>query len=694
MSWRYDPELDEVFTDPDQRRLAAILTAVQAPVVEPDPAFRSQLRRQLMAEAWGRAEPKMPWWRRLTAPAPAAWGMATVGLLLIASAVFYAIHPGGGANTVLVTFGVDPTRPVAAVQPLDVRFTQPMDRASVEQALQINPSTTVDYQWVSDQEVKITPVAGSFAPNTQYTVSLLPNVAKSQNGAAVTQTAPAVFTVKPTPTPTPTPSATPTPNPITVQKLAPLAPTRVVWLSGTAALVVTDSGQLDEVIAGASEPTVVLVPNGVKAVAARPDGQAALALSAAGASEVTLNGAVAAPVAGSAGALAAGYDGSGKPWFVTPTLAIGAGHQYKLAETATAAWLAPKADALVYQSGQDIRFVDLASDREAAWPAPAAGTGQPVFLAWSPDGKAVLYSNGSGLVTAAPDGTTPRQIASDAGVVTADWSAGGSVVYATAGSSYVVSSDGQGHLKLADGKVEAMAWQPGANAYAYGGGGALWLATLTSPPPASATVPSVEEATKAVTTFMDARVAGQSATAQGLLATAARTAYPGSTLIPAADPKLSRWFPVASLAGSQSVRFDVRLVFAAKDGRDVSQLDEVLTVVRDAGSKAVVIGSAQAGASRPYGQGPEVINVITDSDGKVRVQFDSDLQAAGATAAVIRVDAAGKPLATAAMNGTREVVLTPNPGTAPGTGTLKVLTSLKNKDGRAASAEFDLALGA
>jgi len=49
-------ELDELFPDSQDRRLAAILTSVQAPEVTADPAFRSQLRRQLMQEAWGRGE--------------------------------------------------------------------------------------------------------------------------------------------------------------------------------------------------------------------------------------------------------------------------------------------------------------------------------------------------------------------------------------------------------------------------------------------------------------------------------------------------------------------------------------------------------------------------------------------------------------------------------------------------------------
>src|SRR5581483_4278722 len=323
VSWRYDPELDEIFTDPGERRLAAILTAVQAPQVEPDPAFRSQLRRELMAEAWARAEPRLPWWRRLSAPAPAAWGMATVGALLIAAAVFYAVHPGGGSNTVLVSYNVDLTRPVAAVQPLDVRFTQPMDRASVEQAVQIQPATTVDYQWVSDQEVKITPLAGSFAPNTQYSVSIQPNVARSQAGTPVQQAAPAVFTVAPTPRPTPsaTPSATPSPSPVAggikSTKLAPAQAVRPAWLSSTSLLLVSESGQLQQLTVSPLGAAATLVASGAESVVARADGQAALFKTTTGVSEVATVGGAVTAVPGSAGALAFGYDAAGKPVVVT-----------------------------------------------------------------------------------------------------------------------------------------------------------------------------------------------------------------------------------------------------------------------------------------------------------------------------------------------------------------------------------------
>lgn len=698
MSWRYDPELDEIFTDPEERLVASMLSAVQAPRAEPDPAFRSQLRRELMAEAWRRGEPRMPWWRKLTAPAPAAWGMATVGALLIAAAVFYAFHPGGGANTVLVSYNVDITKPVAAVQPLDVQFTQPMDRGSVEQAVQITPATAVDYQWVSDKEVKITPIAGTFAPNTQYTVSLQPSVAKSQSGSAVTQATPAVFTVKPTPAPlpTPTPSPTPTPAQLQSQKLAAALPARPAWLSSTSLLYVSDKGELVELSIASGGGSTVLLPSDVRGVVARPDGLAALVLTKDGVSEVILATRVPVPIPGSAGALAYGYDANGKPWVVTSAAATSAAaaKQHKLAVTATAAWLSPKADGLVYQTAQDIRFVDLGTEKETVWPSPFAAGPLPAILGWSPDERHVLFAGPNGLMSGVPDGSSPGVVvASDVGVASADWSSQGAIVYATGSGVFTVSSDGAGRRPLSDGAFQSLAWQPGAQAFAYTQDGALWRGALTSPAPVSTPPLSVDEATKTVSAFMDARVAGQATTAQGLLATAARASYPQPALTGQADPKLSRWFMVAALPDGDSVRCDVRLVFADHAGRDVAQLDEMLTVARDAAAGKLVVASAAVGPQRPYGKGPEVINVQVAPGGVMHVQFDSDLLAP-TIAAVTLVDATGKPIsATTSLNGTREVVLTPTPALAPGTAPkLVILTTLRDKDLRALGAEFDLAL--
>lgn len=703
MSWRYDPELDEVFTDAGERRMAAILSSVQAPQVEPDPAFRSQLRRHLMAQAWARAEPRLPWWRRLSAPAPAAWGMATVGAILIAAAVYLSVHPGTGGQTILVSYNVDSTQPVAAVRPLDVTFSQPMDRGTVEQAVQITPATAVTYDWVSDREVKIAPVAGSFAPNTQYTVALQPNVARSQSGSVVTAAPAAVFTVAPTPAPTPSAKPTPSPSasPLAIQPLGAGQPVRPGWLTPASLVYEGKDGLVEQAVAGT--PTAA-GPAGGQTIAVRPDGQAVLTVGGGVATEIGLAARRATPIAASGPVLAAAYDASGRPWIATaaaatagpaaapglpaPSPAASPNPTARALQAATAAWFSPHATQLVYRAADGLRTVDLGSGKETAWPAGVSASA--AVLGWAPDETRLLYTDGQALYAADPTGANAVSIVRGP-VVAADWSSTGTVVYSTPSATTVVASDGSGSRPVADAGFQALSWAPGGTAFAYYSNGQLAVATLTSAPPVTAGAVGPDEAARTVAAFMQARVAGQADAAKAQLDAAGAAAYAaGAQLLYTGDPHLERWFAVATVPGDRGTRVDARLVLADAKGHDVAQLDEVLTLSRDTGGRAVIHG-ATATPTRPYGKGPEVIGVqVTGS--AVRVQLDSDLAPATVADSVRLVDEAGKRVATAALNGTREVVLTPQPALPAGTYRLRVLSGLKDRDGRPAVATFELDL--
>jgi len=89
MSMNHDPELDDVLQDDELRRIAALLQATRRAEPPLDEAFRSGLRRQLMQQAWGKAETRTRWWQRLGSPPSLAWGGAAAGILLIASVVVY-----------------------------------------------------------------------------------------------------------------------------------------------------------------------------------------------------------------------------------------------------------------------------------------------------------------------------------------------------------------------------------------------------------------------------------------------------------------------------------------------------------------------------------------------------------------------------------------------------------------------------
>src|SRR5205823_326617 len=149
-----------------------------------------QLRRELMQEAWGRSERRRrkgggASWRALFTPPGFAWAGAVAGVVMIALVVVALSHGPGRDGTVYVTYNVDPIHPVAAVQPIEVKFSQPMDPTSTQAAVQITPATQVNFQWTDPTTLKITPASGSFAPNTQYTVNIAPTVAKTATGAAL-----------------------------------------------------------------------------------------------------------------------------------------------------------------------------------------------------------------------------------------------------------------------------------------------------------------------------------------------------------------------------------------------------------------------------------------------------------------------------------------------------------------------------
>ncbi|MEO8287723.1 MAG: Ig-like domain-containing protein [Chloroflexota bacterium] len=66
----------------------------------------------------------------------------------------------------------DATQAVALDAPLKIRFDQPMDRGSVENALQIDPPVAGVYEWDADNELSFTPAAPGLLRGITYTVTL------------------------------------------------------------------------------------------------------------------------------------------------------------------------------------------------------------------------------------------------------------------------------------------------------------------------------------------------------------------------------------------------------------------------------------------------------------------------------------------------------------------------------------------
>src|SRR5258708_20484069 len=105
MSMRHDPELDDVVEGRELLRLGELVSSAVRPEPPLDDAFQSDLRRQLMHQAWEMGEGRPSWWRRAFAPPGMAWIGATAGLLLIASVVVYtATHQTSSSDGTVISF--------------------------------------------------------------------------------------------------------------------------------------------------------------------------------------------------------------------------------------------------------------------------------------------------------------------------------------------------------------------------------------------------------------------------------------------------------------------------------------------------------------------------------------------------------------------------------------------------------------
>jgi hypothetical protein len=123
---------------------------------------------------------------------------------------------------------------------------------------------------------------------------------------------------------------------------------------------------------------------------------------------------------------------------------------------------------------------------------------------------------------------------------------------------------------------------------------------------------------------------------------------------------------------------------------EVSQSDETLTLVKDAGGR-LVVHQVVATQRRPVGKGPEVVSVKVSPTG-VTVLLDSDLDAKTVPGNVVITDTSGQPVSLkyAVGYGNRTVTVTLAAGLTPGQSyRLSVLTGLKDVGGRAITGQYD-----
>ena len=694
MSWRHDPELDDVLQDDELRRLATLLSAAARAEPPVDDAFRSGLRRQLMNQAWSMSDGHDSWWRRAFAPPGLAWLGAAAGVVLIASvATYMTLQPTGGLTRVVVSSSMDGTTGVALQQPILVSFNQQMDHPSTQAAVQITPATTVTFSWESNT-LAVQPTNGNLAPNTQYQVTIGPG---ARTAAGQQLAAPATFTFVTQPPPATTPATPPAPTPtagpsLGERQVAPLDGTpaaRVQWSADSSSFYfINGKGALDLVSAKGGAVTVI-APDGVTSPAVSPAGDR-LAYIRGGKIEVlTFAAGSTAELAPAESPTLLGWAKDRLVWAAAGGIFAqgdkGAVQLAPLPSTGTLSVLSfsPDGAHVAYLQDQALMVLDLGTGKSAA-----LGQAGDAFLGWSPDGAHVMYSAGGSITVSDPLGNATSTLPAGE----PSWSAQDAILLGSDTEISQVRPDGSGATKLSNGTYHEPQWAPNGSLFAFSRGGQLWTATAPPMPPQPTVL---DQAAAVVNAFMQARLKGQAADATAFLDAGGQQAYAagGLNLTINGDPSFSRYYILTQeVTGTEpdAARFVVRLVLTHAR-IDVSDFEETLTLVRDPATNRLLIDQATAGTHRDLGKGAEVVGVVV-SPGTIQITFDSDLDPGTVAGGVVILDAKGKQLDGSPTYSNKTVTiggLDLKPGAHY---RIVVLTTVRDVLGHNVATEYDLDL--
>ncbi len=695
MNGWHDRELDDVLQDDELRRIATLLSSATMPEPPVDAAFRTGLRRQLMQQAWSAAEGRNSWWRRAFAPPGLAWAGAAAGVVLIALVALQMTGQNGTNQfQVVVTSPVDGGRSVALAQPILVKFNQPMDHPSTEAAVQISPATQVAYSWYGNT-LAVQPTSGNLAPNTQYQVTI-GSSAKTATQQQLNQ--PQTITFVTQPPPSPAPVATPRPTPTSssllsgekqVATLNGAGGAAIQWAADSSAIYFVDGkGALDVVPARGGSITVIQ-PDGASSPAISPAGDR-LAYIRAGKIEILSfdSGKTQELQPPSAPVLVGWTAQSGIEWAAPDGVYVNAADGPKQLATFPSTGkisvqsIAPDGAHVAFQRDRNEMVLDVQADRSVQ-------LGEGEFAGWSAGGTFVLYSTASGLAVSDMQGATQATLP----LADVSWSRQDAVLLGTDTDVSQLRPDGSGLTRLATGTYRSPEWAPDGKTFAFVRGNSIWVATAPALPPAPT---ALDQASALVSSFMDARLKGQRDQALLYLDAGGKQAYGSGgikLLIGGDDQKFSRWYLLTQELMStnpDTARIVVRLVLS--HGKlDISDVEETLTVVRDATTRQFVIDQATAGDRRDLGKGAEVVSVEVAAD-TVKVTFDSDLDPGTVNGGVTLFDAQGNAIQAGESYANRVVTfsgLTLKPGARY---RLTVLPSLRDVAGHNVVSEYDLDL--
>jgi hypothetical protein len=691
MNAYHDPELEDVLQDDELRRLAGVLSATRLPEPQLDDAFRTELRRQLMHEAWAMTDGRPSWWSRLFAPPGLAWAGAVAGVLLIAAVVvgIATQQQTGGFTTVYSP--IDGDRNVALQQPILVSFNQPMDHQATEQAVQITPATTVTYSW-DQNTLAVTPAGGNLAPNTQYQVTIGPS-AKTASGKQLAAPQTITFVTQPPASPTPAPSPRPTPSSALGEKqVALLGGARALtaqWSSDSSSIYFIDGKGALDVVAVKGGAVTVIAPDGASSPAVSPTGDR-LAYIRAGKIEVlTFAAGKTDEISPATAPTEVGWAQGKVVWATSDAVyTVGDNGPVKLTPLpATGAVkvlsIAPDGGHIVFSQDNGVFILDLATGKSSQ-----LGQSGASFVAWSPDSTLLLYATTDRIVVADPLGATQSMLPAGE----ASWSSQDAILLGSDTDLYQVRPDGSNQTKLSSGTYHSPLWAPDGSSFAFVRGNALWVAAAPPLPPQPA---AVDEATTAVKAFMDARLKALGDQASALLDETGKKDYGSGklNLLITGDPHFTRYYVLTQEAIAtqpDTVRFVVRLVLT--HGKiDVAEYEETLVLVRDATSKHFLVDHATAAPERDLGKGAEVVSIDVAVD-TIKVTFDSDLDPGTIKGGVVLLDSKGRQLDTTATYANRTVTLSGLELKEGAQYRLVVLTTVRDVLGHNVAAEYDLDL--
>jgi hypothetical protein len=691
MSMHHDPELDDVLQDEELQHLANLLRSARRPEPPLDDAFRSELRRTLVQKAWEAGDGKAPWWSRLTAPPAMAWAGAAAGVVLIAAVVIYMSQQTSGE--LIITSPIADAPAVQLQQPILVKFSQAMDHPSTEAAVQITPATYVAFSW-QENTLAVQPTSGNLAPNTQYQVTIGPT-AKTAAGQSVPAPQVITFVTQPeAPPPPPLPSPTTSPTPRFQlpgeRQLAGVSSgvaTSAQWSPDSSAIYfVGASGALDSVALKGTDVTV-LVPDGVSSPRLAPAGDRIAYVRAGKIEVLTILSGKTAEIVVKPDPTTVGWVKDRLLWSSAGGIFAqgtdGATQLAALPADVAAVSIAPDGAHATYQNRQALVLADLATGKTTL-----LGTGGGQLSSWSPDGTRLIYSSPDGNVVADSQGNTQSMIPSG----DASWSSLDEIVLGSDTDLVAVRPDAFGLTKLANGTYHAPVWAPNGTAFTFVRGGALWTASATPLPSEPA---PIDLASSTVTSFMKARLAGQSDQAKAFLTDTGKQAYTGNglNLLVSGDPAFSRFYILAQeLTNTQpdTARIVVRLVLA-QGKKNVSEFEETLTLQRDPATGLFLVDQAAAGAHRDLGKGPEVVAVEVTSD-TITVTFDSDLKPEWVPDGVVLLTGKGKQIDTKAAYGSRTATISGLNLTPGAAYSLVVKTTIRDVLDHNIASEYELDL--